>query len=133
MAESDVVVLQTVGEYEKEHGVSLRSKKIRNSVKKTEQEREKLFLERLDDRRRSRGVRTISRAEVARHNKKQDGYVIIDGVVYDVTDFFQHHPGGPQVLMEFLGKDATVKFEGMFPISFRSETPTRGCEQMQEL
>ncbi|EKX44338.1 hypothetical protein GUITHDRAFT_41116, partial [Guillardia theta CCMP2712] len=50
-------------------------------------------------------------AEVARHNKQHDGYIIIDGVVYDVTNFLDHHPGGPNILMEHIGKDATVKFE----------------------
>ena len=36
---------------------------------------------------------TITKAEVALHNKKSDCYTIIDGKVFDITSFFWKHPG----------------------------------------
>ncbi|CAA0831392.1 Cytochrome b5 isoform E [Striga hermonthica] len=49
--------------------------------------------------------------EVAKHNKKDDCWLIISGKVYDVTPFLEEHPGGDDVLLTSTGKDATVDFE----------------------
>lgn len=50
-------------------------------------------------------------SEVAAHNKSSDIWMIIEGKVYDVTDFLQEHPGGEEVLQELAGQDATESFE----------------------
>ncbi|KAL2468946.1 Cytochrome [Forsythia ovata] len=49
--------------------------------------------------------------EVARHNKKDDCWLIISGKVYDVTPFLEEHPGGDEVLLTSTEKDATNDFE----------------------
>ncbi|CAD6442031.1 7df1cc32-6d16-4391-88dc-a39142a5675e [Sclerotinia trifoliorum] len=49
--------------------------------------------------------------EVAKHNKKEDLWVVVKGVVMDVSDWLDEHPGGPQALMNFMGRDATEEFE----------------------
>ena len=49
--------------------------------------------------------------EVAKHNKKEDLWVVVKGVVMDVTNWLDEHPGGPQAIMNFMGKDATEEFE----------------------
>ncbi|TAQ90098.1 hypothetical protein B7494_g1533 [Chlorociboria aeruginascens] len=49
--------------------------------------------------------------EIAKHNKKEDLWVVVKGVVLDVTDWLDEHPGGPQALMNFMGRDATEEFE----------------------
>ena len=36
---------------------------------------------------------TYSLAEVARHNRPSDLWLVIDGDVYDLTDFAEMHPG----------------------------------------
>lgn len=41
-------------------------------------------------------------------------WLAIDRVVYDVTAFLRHHPGG-DVLMQAAGEDATVVFNGTHP------------------
>ncbi|KAL1983262.1 hypothetical protein VTN96DRAFT_360 [Rasamsonia emersonii] len=52
----------------------------------------------------------LTRAEVAKHNKPDDCWCIIDHRVYDLTDFLDAHPGGSVVLAQVAGKDATAEF-----------------------
>jgi flavocytochrome c len=49
--------------------------------------------------------------EVAKHNKKEDLWVVVKGVVLDLTNWLNDHPGGPQALLNFMGRDATEEFE----------------------
>ncbi|KAI2626049.1 Flavocytochrome c [Hypomontagnella submonticulosa] len=49
--------------------------------------------------------------EIAKHNKKEDLWVVVKGVVMDVTNWLDEHPGGPQAIMNFMGRDATEEFE----------------------
>ncbi|KAI8624224.1 FAD binding domain-containing protein [Xylariaceae sp. FL1651] len=49
--------------------------------------------------------------EVAKHNKKEDLWVVVKGVVMDLTNWLDEHPGGPQAIMNFMGRDATEEFE----------------------
>lgn len=53
----------------------------------------------------------FSMEEVAKHNTKEDLWVVVKGVVMDVSDWLDEHPGGPQALMNFMGRDATEEFE----------------------
>lgn len=49
--------------------------------------------------------------EIAKHNKKDDLWVVVKGVVMDLSDWLDEHPGGPQAIMNFMGRDATEEFE----------------------
>lgn len=49
--------------------------------------------------------------EIAKHNKKEDLWVVVKGVVLDLTNWLDEHPGGPQAIMNFMGRDATEEFE----------------------
>ncbi|KAK7962197.1 fumarate reductase [Apiospora aurea] len=53
----------------------------------------------------------FSMEEVAKHNKKEDLWVVVKGVVMDLTNWLDEHPGGPQAIMNFMGRDATEEFE----------------------
>ncbi|KLT43318.1 mitochondrial fmn-dependent dehydrogenase [Cutaneotrichosporon oleaginosum] len=53
--------------------------------------------------------------EVAKHNKRDDCWVIIAGNVYDVTEFMAIHPGGAAVILAAAGKDATKVFVPLHP------------------
>lgn len=53
----------------------------------------------------------FSMEEVAKHNKKEDNWVVVKGVVLNVTDWVDEHPGGPQALFTHMGEDATEEFE----------------------
>ncbi|CDS12559.1 hypothetical protein LRAMOSA04753 [Lichtheimia ramosa] len=49
--------------------------------------------------------------EIAKHNKREDLWMVIDGKVYDITPFVDEHPGGEEVLIDEGAKDATGPFE----------------------
>jgi len=53
----------------------------------------------------------FTKEEVEKHNRKDDCWIIIDGNVCDVTEFLNDHPGGPDILLEYVGKDATNEFK----------------------
>ncbi|KAK7203484.1 FAD binding domain-containing protein [Myxozyma melibiosi] len=50
-------------------------------------------------------------ADVAKHNKKDDCWVIVKGLVMNLTSFLPDHPGGVNAIVNFAGRDATEEFE----------------------
>lgn len=46
-------------------------------------------------------------------------FTIIDNKIYDVTDFIHEHPGGEQVLLTHVGKDASGTLYTLFNVVFR--------------
>jgi cytochrome b involved in lipid metabolism len=58
----------------------------------------------------ARKARPVTREEVARHNTKDDCWVIIAGRVYDITEWAPHHPGGAGIARMYAGKEATAEF-----------------------
>jgi cytochrome b involved in lipid metabolism len=49
--------------------------------------------------------------EIAKHNKKDDLWIAVKGIVMDVSNWTDEHPGGPQALFSHMGKDASEEFE----------------------
>ncbi|KAL6863835.1 putative fumarate reductase/succinate dehydrogenase [Trichoderma novae-zelandiae] len=49
--------------------------------------------------------------EVAKHNTKEDLWVVVKGVVLDLTNWLEEHPGGVNAILNFMGRDATEEFE----------------------
>lgn len=37
-------------------------------------------------------------------------YIVINRCIYEISSFIHNHPGGPHILLENIGTDATVKF-----------------------
>jgi cytochrome b involved in lipid metabolism len=50
--------------------------------------------------------------EVAKHNKKTDAWIVVNGIVADVTKWIPQHPGG-DAIMKGVGKDATTLFKAI--------------------
>lgn len=57
----------------------------------------------------------IPMEEIAKHNKKNDAWIVIDGNVYDVTKYVELHPGGWLPISTLSGKDCTDAFANYHP------------------
>lgn len=53
---------------------------------------------------------TLNKEEIAKHNNKNDCYLIIKDQVYSVASFIDSHPGGVSKLVNECGKEASVIF-----------------------
>eukprot|EP01119_Soliformovum_irregulare_P015498 TRINITY_DN4364_c0_g1_i1.p1 TRINITY_DN4364_c0_g1~~TRINITY_DN4364_c0_g1_i1.p1 ORF type:complete len:138 (+),score=32.09 TRINITY_DN4364_c0_g1_i1:22-414(+) len=56
-------------------------------------------------------VRYITKEEVAKHNSRDDVWLIIDDKVYDVTKYVDEHLGGDAIL-NYAGGDSSIGFHG---------------------
>lgn len=62
-------------------------------------------------------------AEVAKHNTRSDCWIVLEGSVYDVTDFLPEHPGGPTMILKYAGGDATEEFHTIHSIDIVHDLP----------
>mmetsp|Transcript_106316 Transcript_106316/g.280476 ORF Transcript_106316/g.280476 Transcript_106316/m.280476 type:complete len:516 (+) Transcript_106316:81-1628(+) len=58
---------------------------------------------------------TLSMDEVAKHNTKEDCWVVLYGKAYDLGKFAKVHPGGAKLIFDCAGKDATAVFDPIHP------------------
>uniref|UniRef100_A0A8H7N1K1 Cytochrome b5 heme-binding domain-containing protein n=1 Tax=Bionectria ochroleuca TaxID=29856 RepID=A0A8H7N1K1_BIOOC len=52
----------------------------------------------------------FSLKDVKDKSTETSGYIVIDGRVYEITDYMSKHPGGDDILTEVLGTDASDAF-----------------------
>jgi nitrate reductase (NAD(P)H) len=57
--------------------------------------------------------KTFTLADLSKHNKQSDCWIAMNGGVYDATNFLDEHPGGPELIMQHAGKDATQDFSAI--------------------
>ncbi|KAL4763719.1 putative acyl-CoA dehydrogenase [Aspergillus foveolatus] len=55
-------------------------------------------------------AKTFSKEDVAKNNKPDSLWIIVDEDVYDLTKFQNEHPGGKKILTRVAGKDASKQF-----------------------
>ncbi|KAI8926461.1 cytochrome b5-like heme/steroid binding domain-containing protein [Entophlyctis helioformis] len=51
--------------------------------------------------------------EVSLHSTRDDGWIVVDGVVYDISDLLEdetNHPGGLTLILPELGTDVSTLF-----------------------
>ncbi|XP_073192673.1 cytochrome b5 reductase 4 isoform X4 [Lepidochelys kempii] len=53
----------------------------------------------------------VTEEELAKHSKKDDCWICIRGLVYNVTSYMEYHPGGEDELMRAAGTDGTDLFD----------------------
>lgn len=57
---------------------------------------------------------------------------IVDGKVYDLTEFADEHPGGAELVHKYAGRDATKEFVDAHPVSIiRATLMDRGAKELQ--
>jgi len=56
------------------------------------------------------GTLTLNMAEVAKHNKASDCWMVINNKVYVLTQAISTHPGGAASIITFCGQDGTQAF-----------------------
>ena len=61
------------------------------------------------------GLDLISLEEVGLHNVREDAWLVLFDKVYEMTEYLEssRHPGGEDVILEYLGYDATLAFRGV--------------------
>ena len=52
----------------------------------------------------------MSQTELQQHSLPGDIWMSLEGMVCDITDFVNVHPGGADLLLQLAGKDATEEF-----------------------
>lgn len=52
----------------------------------------------------------VTMEEVAKHNKPDDCWIVIEGRVMDVTSYLKDHPGGGAPILVYGGRDVTKEF-----------------------
>jgi L-lactate dehydrogenase (cytochrome) len=60
--------------------------------------------------------------EVAAHTTANDLWTVVDGEVYDLTDFALEHPGGLEILLRYAGRDATAAYAAVHSASLIRNT-----------
>merc|ERR1712224_1065080 len=77
---------------------------------------------------RSSSTTSLWTWEVAKHNKEDDVWCILNGKVYDCTKFLPDHPGGKKAIMVFAGKDASEEFNMLHaPNVLKKYLPAEAC------
>lgn len=52
----------------------------------------------------------LSAKQVAAHHSIKDCWIVVDGQVWDITDFTPEHPGGAGIILRYAGRDATEPY-----------------------
>jgi cytochrome b involved in lipid metabolism len=47
---------------------------------------------------------------LSKHISRTDAWISLDGIVYDVTSYLRHHPGGAEKLLMGCGKESKKLF-----------------------
>ncbi|KAK7626726.1 delta-9 fatty acid desaturase [Phyllosticta citricarpa] len=54
----------------------------------------------------------VERSSINAEHGQKRAWILVAGVVHDVTDFISEHPGGRALIKSYVGKDATAAFNG---------------------
>ncbi|KAJ7571149.1 hypothetical protein O6H91_01G151800 [Diphasiastrum complanatum] len=57
------------------------------------------------DLRRSKRLEKYTLAEIHRHNTPEDAWIVVDGNVYNITEFLDCHPGGAEIILQHIGNN----------------------------
>jgi cytochrome b involved in lipid metabolism len=67
-------------------------------------------------------LKKINKIELEENKADTSLWTVVNGKVYDLTTFFETHPGGPEIIQKHAGKDATQAFnDANHPASAKKE------------
>ena len=70
-------------------------------------------------------MNTYTDEVVKKHNTKDDCWLSIKGLVYNVTEFLSIHPGGSSIVVSVGGQDATEYFDELHRPEILEEVGTK--------
>jgi len=76
---------------------------------------------------KKQSLRIFTRAEVGKHNTREDAWIILKDKVYNVTTWIPLHPGGEFFLLQKLGGDLSAEIDRTYDHSWQA------IEQMNKL
>ncbi|KAJ5094701.1 hypothetical protein N7456_010562 [Penicillium angulare] len=55
----------------------------------------------------------LSAKEISGHRSPEDCWIVVNDQVWDMTDFLDEHPGGPNIILKYAGRDATDAYSAV--------------------
>ncbi|KAF2107388.1 FMN-dependent dehydrogenase-domain-containing protein [Lophiotrema nucula] len=65
---------------------------------------------------------SVSIEEIEKHNSSGDCWIVVDNIVWDITDFAPTHPGGADIIHRHAGHDASTAYNTVHSPSLISKT-----------
>ena len=69
----------------------------------------------MDEAKQLEWIGEITPLEVAQHQSKDDLWVVLNGEVYNITQFLAHHPSGPSCFVNAQDHDISNGFKRAHP------------------
>ncbi|KAL8740531.1 MAG: hypothetical protein Q9190_006781 [Brigantiaea leucoxantha] len=66
----------------------------------------------------------LSASQICDHNTAKDLWIVVDGQVWDLTDFAPEHPGGIGIILQYAGCDASAAYNEVHSPSLLNKTLT---------
>ena len=70
----------------------------------------------------SLNTKSINPGELQKHSSSSSCWIIVDKKVWDITSFLGSHPGGPEIILQYAGNDATTAYNEVHAPSIISTT-----------
>ena len=70
----------------------------------------------------------LTKEEVSKHNQRSDCWSIVDGYVYNLTNWVDQHPGGASRIISLCGVDGTSNFLGQHSGSSSAKSRLKSYE-----
>jgi cytochrome b involved in lipid metabolism len=64
-----------------------------------------------NERPAAKADKLVTMAEVARHARSEDCWMVIDTQVYDLTAYLPEHPSKPSIILPWCGKEASEAYK----------------------
>ncbi|KAK2680341.1 Cytochrome b5-like heme/steroid binding domain [Fusarium oxysporum f. sp. vasinfectum] len=70
-------------------------------------------------------ARKVSVAETRQHGIQEDVWIVVNGEVFDMTQFAPEHPGGQEIIYQYAGQDASTSYNEIHsPSLIKKSLPT---------